>query len=251
MVLLPVRFLDSHLHLSDYPEPRQVVQSSVRNGLLMFAVSVDEKSSSRNLALAKGNNEWVRAFVGVHPSEAGKVGDIEWLEDRLREATGLGEVGLDPKYSVTGRGSRQSQVFEAQLTAAERRGKPVQVHARGTESACLGALARFKLPGVLLHWFEGEEHAKEVQGRGYFVSFGPALIYSRKLQRAAASIERNLVLTETDGPVPFRPFGGAEGPLLVPSVVFRLSQIWSTSFEEAADTVFLNGLRYLGVSGKG
>ena len=40
--------------------------------------------------------------------------------------------------------------------------------------------------------------------------------------------------------------GGAEGPGLVPSVVFKLAEIWGRSMEEAAVQISLNSERFLG-----
>ncbi len=104
----------------------------------------------------------------------------------------------------------------------------------------------FRLKSVLLHWFQGEDSLKDAVDHGYFISFGPALLYSKRLQRIALAYDRNLVLVETDGPVRFQTLGGAEGPGLIPSVVFKLAQIYGQTFDEVASRVRDNTLRFLG-----
>lgn len=193
----------------------------------------------------------MKAFVGVHPSEVLKEHDLTWVRRSLSNATGLGEVGLDPKYSAIGPRSAQMEAFLSQVKTAESAQKPIQVHFRGAETECLDALSSFRLKSVLMHWLQSEKALPEAMAKGYFVSFGPSLVYSKKLQRMAAKSDHSLVLTETDSPVPFGPLGEVHGPSLVPSVVFSLAESWKISFEEARAITVRNAMRYLGTSEKG
>ncbi len=245
-----MRFADSHLHL-DTMTAAPAVSLGRETGTLLLACGVDKETSKWGLDLQGVHPDVVKAFVGVHPSEAEGAGDTNWLRDALDVASGLGEVGLDPKYSPVVPSSAQARVFLAQLEAAEATLKPIQVHSRGAERECLDALASHRLGGVLMHWFQCEDSLREVTESGYFVSFGPSLIYSKRLQRLASKFDRTLVLTETDSPVPFGPLRGASGPSLIPSVVFKLAEIWRIPFEEARAAVAGNAARYLRASEKG
>lgn len=218
---------------------------------ILLCCGVDAKSSAQVLLAAVQGPETVRAFVGIHPSEAEKEPDIGWLKESLRVATGVGEVGLDPKYSGIGPGSAQREVFTGQLEAAQRARKPVQVHSRGAEQDCLDELDSYGPRSVLMHWFQGDTLLTKLTDKGYFVSFGPAVIYSKKLQRMVARCDPRFVLTESDSPVGYGPLGGAHGPSLIPSVVFKLADLWGFSFEEAREMTTENALRYLGSSEKG
>ena len=193
----------------------------------------------------------MKAFIGVHPSEAPKETDLEWMAQSLPRASGIGEIGLDPRYSEKGPGSAQLSTFLAQLEMAQAADKPVKVHSRDAERECLDALGSFALGRVLMHWFQGEGLVGEVSERGYFMSYGPSLLYSKKLQRMARRSPRDQVLTETDFPVAFGPIGGGHGPSLLPSVVFKLSELWGEAFEDARATVAANSMRFLGLSEKG
>jgi len=218
---------------------------------LLVTCGEDRETSSVALKQEEAFPGTVKAFVGVHPSQALKITSLEWLEQDLKRASGIGEVGLDPKYSEKGAGSAQMKALLAQLETSQRARKPVQVHSRDAERECLDALGGFSLGTVLMHWFQGEELLNEVIGRGYYVSFGPSLLYSKKLQRMALRSPRGQVLTETDSPVPFTPLGGIHGPSLVPSVVFRLSELWEKGFEETRAILTGNAMRFLGMSEKG
>ena len=244
-----MRFVDSHLHLTKEDLPVLMPQSGA-NQTLLVTCGVDEKTSWEALELAEMYPGQVMAFVGVHPSEAAKAGETGWLQTALPAAAGLGEVGLDPTYSEAGPGGDQMRVISAELDLAERLGKPVQVHSREAESAALDVLDGFTLPQVMMHWLESEEALPRALGEGYFVSFGPALLYSKRLQRMAVKSPPSQVLTETDSPVPFRPLG-ARGPSLVPSVVFRLAELWGMKFDEAREVLLANALRFLGPPEKG
>lgn len=241
--------IDVHIHLADYPEPLEVVRYAQATGSRLLATSTDRASSERNLALAARFGARVEAFVGIHPSEAMvSGGEIppSWLERALVDALGAGEIGLDPRYSDVSEPSPQMKLFSYQLSLAEKLQKPVQVHTRGAERLSLEGLSSHTLSRVLLHWFESEELAVTAAGKGYYVSFGPALLYSKRLARMASTYPEDLILTESDGPVTFAPLGGTGGPCLVPSVLFRLSELRRKTYQEMSDAVWANSLSYLG-----
>ena len=218
---------------------------------LLVTCSENQETSSVALGQAEASPRIVKAFVGVHPSQVLKERSLTWLEQDMRRASGIGEIGLDPKYSEKWSGSAQMKAFLAQLEMAQTARKPIQVHSRDAERECLDALDGFALSSVLMHWFQGEELLQEVVERGYYVSFGPSLLYSKKLQRMALRSSHDRVLTETDSPVPYGPLGGVHGPSLVPSVVFKISELWGAGFEETRVSLTGNAMRFLGLSEKG
>lgn len=247
-----MRFIDSHVHLSEYGDQTAWAAFARSSETALLSSGVNQSTSLATLDLARQGNRGpvVKAFVGVHPSETGDGSDLSWFAEALKDATGAGELGLDPKYPGLSTKGGQKTLFTRQLEEVERSGKPVQVHSRGAEKLCLETLGSYRLDAVLMHWFEGEAELGEVQNRGYYVSFGPALLYSKRLQRMAARLDPGRALVESDGPVTFRALGGAGGPQLVPSVVFKLAELWGTSFADAQAITLNSGLSYLGTSGK-
>jgi len=239
-----MRFVDMHVHLSDYGDEEPLLTYSHASETLLVAAGIDESTSESSLRMAASDPGSVKAFVGVHPSEADSA-TLEWLPKAAQIASGIGEVGLDPKYSGIGPGTAQMRTYQEQLEIAERFGLPVQVHTRDAEVSCLDVLSTLKLPSVLLHWFEGESLASLTASRGYYISFGPALLYSKKVRRIAESYPDELTLTESDGPVSFKAIGGAGGPYLIPSVVNGLAEAKGRSFEETRLSVSRNADRFL------
>ncbi len=213
----------------------------------MVSVSVSAEEAAANFRLREEHSTRVRCFIGIHPSKAAEaLGDLEKLAPLWERADGVGEVGLDPKYSEVSSGSDQMRLFEAQVEVAARLKKPLQVHSRGAEEACLDVLEGYSLRSPLMHWFEGEDSIGRLLARERFISFGPAILYSKKLLRIAKRCPPEVVLIESDGPVPFAALGGAEGPGLVPSVAFKLAEAWGKSFEEAVLQLSLNEKRFFG-----
>ena len=245
-----VRFVDSHLHLGE-PQASALLALAAANDTLLVTCGTNRRTSEEGLRLAGTHPERVKAFVGVHPSEAEKQGDLLWLERALPGATGSGEIGLDPTYPSGGSRGAQARVFLTQLEQARKLRKPVQVHSRGAEESVLETLGGFRLRGVLMHWLESEGALPSAVERGFFVSFGPALLYTKRLQRMAARCPSDQVVVETDSPVAFRPLGGASGPSLIPSVAFKLAALWGVGFVDARAAVARNALRFLGMSEKG
>jgi len=240
--------LDVHVHLPAYADPAGVVAGAKRRGMRLVSVTVSPSEAAPNIALGRENHSTVKAFIGVHPSEAASSPRaLEELSLLWEAADGVGEVGLDPKYSEVSKGSAQLELFVGQVRVAELMGMPLQVHSRGAEAACLDVLEGHSLGPVLMHWFEAEESLGRVLSNPRrFVSFGPALLYSKRLLRMARLCPPESVLVESDGPVSFGALGGSEGPGLVPSVAFKLAETWGRSFEEAVLQLELNADRYLG-----
>jgi TatD DNase family protein len=239
---------DAHVHLPAYPDPREVVADAKRRGMRLVSVGVSVTEASPGLRLRDESPDVVRCFIGVHPSEAASTpAGLDALSPLWGAADGVGEVGLDPKYSEVSSGSAQMELFKAQLAVAGRLRKPLQVHSRDAEGTCLDVIDAYSLGPVLMHWFEGEELlARALSRQRSFVSFGPAILYSKKLQRMAKRCSPDAVLTESDGPVAFAALGGARGPGLVPSVALKLAELWGESLDDAVAQLSLNAERYLG-----
>ncbi len=213
--------------------------------MTLFSVSTNTKTAEVGLGQSRRFPETVKSFVGIHPSEALIENDPGTIARLAERADGIGEIGLDPHYSEVSENGKQMRVFVAQVRLAESCKKPVQVHTRGAERACLDTLGSYDLPRVLLHWFEGEPLLGEAADRGYYVSVGPALLFSKKMARIAKSTPPDLLLTESDGPVSFRAIGGARGPYAVPSVIFRLSEMLRVDYFDLSAKLVKNAEAFL------
>jgi TatD DNase family protein len=237
--------VDGHIHLPAYSQPMvEILNAKVRN-MLLFSVSTGKSDSYVNLKLKEENPDVISLFVGVHPSDASHQLPSKILEEAYNIADGIGEIGLDPKYSGIGEGSQQMLTFLDQLKVAERLIKPIQIHSRNAEKKCLEILESFDLRSVLLHWFEGEDFVNTASAKGYYVSFGPALLYSKRARKIAQSYPLDLILTESDGPVMYRAMGEIGGSSLIASVLFHIAELHMLDFAEMKDVIYENAINFL------
>ena len=96
-----------------------------------------------------------------------------------------------------------------------------------------------------LHWFT---HSKKLvricNEEGIYVSVGPTAIHDEQTQGVACEIDRELLLLETDAPVPI---GGVQGhPARVRAVAEKLAELRGLEMEELAALTAANAERYLG-----
>jgi TatD DNase family protein len=249
------RLVDAHIHLvdPDYGELAPLLPDMIEGlGMVVLAVSIDTATSEATLKLAHGHPGHIVPFIGIHPAEVEEAPLKEFLafyEQVKGSASGIGEVGLDPTYGGEEHYRLQRKVFHAHLELAERDQKPLSIHIRRVYDELLDILSTYRLQGVLLHWFQGEpRHLERAAELGYYFSFGPSLLYSKRMRRLASRAPRDRVLTETDGPVRFRGcFGGRVAlPTFLPSVVYALAGLWGTSYDEVVRQVYHNLTAYLG-----
>ena len=170
---------------------------------------------------------------------------FELLLDENREhVKAIGEIGLDWKYTQDQeKRNRQKEIFQFFLGIADKRRLPIVVHSRLAVDEVLDELSKFSPPNVLLHWYDGPAEKLElIRDRGYFVSIGPALVYSERISEIARKADLSMVLSETDGPVAHRgPFRGRmTQPSFVIDVVRKLAEIKSESVEAVRDAIWSN-----------
>ncbi len=227
-----------------------------KSDFVVFSNSVDEYSSVRNLSMSLSDPQLV-AFVGIHPqilNQNIKAEKEEYWEPKLRrianllqEASGLGEIGLDPKY---GRTDMQEYLFARQLELAETRNISVTIHSRDSLDRCLEIISTFSLnrSRLLFHWFAGDlPELKRIQGMGYYVSFGLPILYSKRVQSLLKAADHSLVLAETDSPLPLSSVwnGFVASPFAISSVIFGMGRILGKTFAQVNEQNDENARKYL------
>jgi TatD DNase family protein len=247
-------YVDAHLHLADpgfNGQVELVLEDAIANGIAyLLSNGMDYESSLTTINLSKQYNK-VIAAVGVHPWTATnantplRLNEFERLvEENRKQVKAIGEIGLDGQYPQDdAKRERQREIFRFFLSIAEHQGLPVVVHSRRAIDEILATLPSFKLVKVLLHWYSGpSEHLNVIKDRGYLISVGPSILYSKRTAEIARQADISIILTETDGPVNFYgPFKGKPTrPSFVIDVVKKLSEMKNKSIEETRDTVWSN-----------
>lgn len=251
-----IGIVDAHIHLSDdeFVNTLHYILADARaTRKILFSVSVDKKSSIANLNLSRRWPKIVKAFVGIHPLSVinEDFGQFKKLvTEYTNEFSGIGEIGLDRKYiNCKEEYDLQKVFFTQMLSMAEAVRKPVSVHSRGSSDEVLDILSTYNLPAVLLHWFSGDIRQLNVAcDRGYYVSYGPTVVYSRKSLGLARLTPVDHILTETDGPVRYGACFSSKSavPSFIASVIVTLANTLSSRYDDLANQVIENSKRYLG-----
>jgi TatD DNase family protein len=245
-------YVDAHIHLADpaYAQVESVLDDAVSNGVAyLLSNGMDYESSLRTVSLSKRYDK-VIAAVGIHPWTVTnatvplELGAFERLiEDNRKQVRAIGEIGLDGQYPQDYAKEQQKETFRFFLTLAERKRLPVVIHSRLAISEVLEILPSFNLVKVLLHWYSGPSDSLPViKDRGYLISVGPSILYSKRVAEVARQAELSIILTETDGPVSYYgPFKGKTTcPSFVVDVVKKLAEIKNISVEETRETAWTN-----------
>ena len=244
---------DSHIHLSDteYEDDIPLIMNSMKRLCIKACcVSMDYSSSKKTLGLSE-QSDLILPFIGVHPEKAQDDTEsvFKLIDENNEKISGIGEIGLDTTYTNSDEEfQKQEEVFKTQLSYAEKFGKPVSIHSRKTLDQILEILPSYKVPSVLLHWFDGsKKQLQKAMDLECYVSFGPVMVYSQDKQVLLSKANRDRILVETDGPVRFsRCFENKTAQIdFIPSIVFCASKVLHMNYDELCNIIEQNSQRYL------
>jgi len=244
---------DALIHLSDAEYEHDIpliLNCMKRLCIKACCVSMDYTSSKKTLELGK-QSDFILPFIGVHPEKAqdGVESTFKLIDENNETISGIGEIGLDTTYTNSDEEfQKQEEVFKTQLSYAEKFGKPVSIHSRKTLDQILEILPSYKIPSVLLHWFDGsKKQLQQAMDLDCYVSFGPVTVYSKDKQVLLSKANKDKILVETDGPVRFsRCFENKTAQIdFIPSIVFCASKVLHVNYDELCDVIEQNSKRFL------
>ena len=215
----------------------------------LVAPGVDAESSQAALALAGEHPGRVLATAGLHPHEADT-----WdrqrplIEELAREASALGETGLDFYRDLSPRDA-QEKAFRGQIAIALELSKPIVVHCRDAFADVHRIVDETGAgPQTVLHcWTGGTRWTRRFLDLGVMFSFaGPLAFETGETIRLGAALvppERALVETDTPylAPPPHR--GEPNEPAWVALVGAALARVWDMPEEEVAAVTSANAAR--------
>lgn len=247
--------IDSHIHLSD-PEYDSDIPFIVKLMEVLHikacCVSEDLLSSKKSLELSK-KSELIFPFVGIHPGKSTETFEPmqELINKNNSKIAGIGEIGLDSTYvSSPSEFQRQEELFKEQLGLAEKLQKPISIHSRKTLDKIYEIIPSYSLKGKVLHWFDGnKQQLSKAMDLGFYVSFGPLLVYANDKQALLPKTELDRILVETDGPVKFsRCFSLKTAQVsFIPSVIFCASKTLKKTYDEMSIILENNSNAFLGI----
>ena len=246
---------DAHIHLSDLEYKSDIDMILNYMNLLKIkacCVSMDFETSNETMNLYEKSKN-ILPFIGLHPEMAQKEPSSVYnlIEKNHKIITGIGEIGLDRTYiDSDDEWNVQKEVFSKQLSLAEKFNKPVSIHSRKTLGDIFEILPSYKIPGILLHWFDGNKsQLRTAMDNKYFVSYGPLLVYANDKQVLLTKTDPCQLLVETDGPVKFSHCFAYKTTeiMFVPSIIFCASKILHTSYEKLLAQIEDNSKKFLGI----
>ncbi len=246
---------DSHIHLSDpayHEDLNHIIKGMEIMKIKACCVSMDCTNSRRTLEIAK-QSKLILPFIGIHPECANDDLDqmTNLIQDNIDIISGIGEIGLDPTYVQSDNDKKnQIHVFESLLSIAEKHQKPVSIHSRKSLDDVFEIMTSYKTKNSLLHWFDGsKKQLRTAMDMGFFVSFGPVMIYANDKQTLITKTDEDKILVETDGPVRFsRCFEMKSAQIgFIPSVIFCSSKILNKQYDEMTSILEKNSKNFLGI----
>jgi TatD DNase family protein len=259
-----MKFVDAHVHLADkaYVQNLEEIIDEARGlGVVaLVANSTDLETSKRSIKLAQEHPDHVYVTVGIHPWNTKQLKSnevketVDLIVENKQKLLAVGEIGLDATYSGTGEPTQiQRQVFQEMLSTAEKTSLPVIIHSRGATEQVVNMLPSYQIDKVILHWFS-QPHSliSTIVDRGYYITEGPAAVFSGGIKKVIKAIPLTKLMTETDGPVRFRakPFNGKlTTPSDIPRIVEAIAELKELDKTVVAEQIYENFVKFFGVKG--
>ena len=236
--------IDAHCHLdfSEFDHDRtEVFEAAKAVGVARFVVPGTTRARWQQV-LALGERDDTSVCLGLHPyfMQQHQEADIEALDQALSEhpeAVGLGECGIDGRFSDTL--DAQWHYFDAQLRLAKHHSLPVVVHCVHANDKVAKRLRQLALPQAgLIHAFSGSiEQATKFLDLGFKLGLGGAVTYARakRLQRTVKALPDDAFVLETDSPD--MPLSGHQGKRNEPCRVAKVCDMVAALRGQTAEQV--------------
>jgi TatD DNase family protein len=251
--------VDSHAHLDsdDYAADLDAVIGRARAAGIERIVCVGlwrkPGEFGNALDLAARDPGFFSATVGIHPHECARVPEEDWARHaalaRDPRVLAVGETGLDFHYDHSPRPVQEAS-FRRSLAVAREARKPVVVHVREADEACLRVLREEGVPpaGGVIHCFTGDAAAARAYLElGLFISVAGVVTFrtAEAIREAVRIVPRDRLLVETDcpflAPVPYR--GKRNEPAHVVETAKKVAEVWGTTLDEVGRATTANAKR--------
>jgi TatD DNase family protein len=197
--------VDFHCHLDLYREYETVYNKCHRDAVEVLAVTTTPRAWTKNMELAAGAPN-IRVALGLHPQLVAQgAHEIVLFKKLLPRVKYVGEIGLDASPQYYRSFELQKRVLENVLRAcSEEGGKILSMHSVRCAGEVLKMVETY-LPQnrgtAVLHWFTGTaSEAKRATQLGCYFSINFEMLKSEQRRNLIASLPRERLLTETDGP---------------------------------------------------
>ncbi len=246
---------DTHAHLDSemFDDDRDEIIEKIRQAGVGLINNIGSciKSSEASIALAE-KYDFIRAVVGVHPSETFDMtdADIDHIRQMAahKKVVAIGEIGLDYHYDDTDP-ETQKKWFRIQLDLAKELDMPVVIHDRDSKGECIRILKEKDIHNGVIHCFSGSaETAREILDMGFNISFTGVVTFknARRAIEALQIIPLDRLFIETDcpymAPEPHR--GQRNDSSLVCHIAQKVADIKGTTYDEVVRITTENAIKF-------
>lgn len=231
--------IDSHCHLEqkEFDKDRhEVIELCKKELKAVVTCCAHPEDFTLTLEMVERYKDFVFACAGIHPeyikeiSEKQKDRFLERLKENKNKIVAIGECGLDFFWIKEKRWqNKQKELFVELINFAKDIRKPIVVHARNAFDDAIRILEQEDAKNVLMHLFGAKDLIQRVEENGWYISFGPIIMRSKKHKKIARDFPLDKILFETDSPW----FGdnGRGTPLNIRGVCDKISEIKKIEFE--------------------
>lgn len=253
------KYFDTHCHIGSRfyrTDAATDIRHATRKGVVkMLLPGTDVADSLHNLELAKKFPGIVYSGVGIHPSEAFNVDDLEAFKNiDFSKVAAIGETGID-LYHVKSNPTlaAQKEMFLKHLELARLHNKPVIVHARNAEKEVLEILKGYSDLTIIMHSFTGSwDFASRFLKLGAYISLSGPVTFKTSLQihEVAKRAPLGRLLVETDAPflTPVPLFNTTNKPENLTYIAEAVASYRTETQDEVIDALYNNALRALKIA---
>ena len=231
-----IMFTDTHCHVlkESYDDINDVLNKAMDNKVnRIINAAYNYDSSLEVLDLIKRFDN-VYGVVGLHPENCTEVFDYNIFNNLPSKIVGIGEIGLDYHYGKDDM-DKQIEIFNKQLSIAEKLSLPVVIHSRDATLDTMNILKKYNVKGVI-HSFSGSyETALEYIKMGYKLGVNGVVTFKNaKLKDVYIKLSPKDIILETDSPYltpePYR--GHKNDPSHILDIAKYMADLYGISLEE-------------------
>ena len=246
-----MNIIDTHCHI-DLPvfdiDRHSIITKCSKLGINRIIVPAIEAKSWHTLLNITRQYKNLYPALGLHPVfiKQHKTSDIQLLDEFAEKykPIAIGEIGLDFYIKDTDK-NKQKDIFEDQLSVAEKHQLPVILHVRKAHDDVLSMIKAKNISGGSCHAFNGSfEQARRYIDLGFKLGFGGTMTFpnARKIHELAKKIPLESIILETDAPdmSGFNHQGTRNQPDFIIDALTALSELKNMEPEDVANQTTIN-----------
>jgi len=200
-------FTDTHCHIyKEYYEDIDEIVNKIKVSGINRVINngCDDKSNKEVVSMLPKYSGFMYGALGIHPESVDEYteSDMKYIEDHINDdgIIAIGEIGLDYYWTKENK-DKQIELFDRQLSLAEKVNKPVIIHSRDATLDTIEVLKKHHVRGVM-HAFNGSyETACIYIKMGLLLGVGGVITFKNcNLKDVIEKIDLSNIVLETDSP---------------------------------------------------